>query len=106
MRRRQMTEQERRSRSRLKLFISYSGFLRGTLTMREHTCGKPNCKCTRGQKHRSLYLTRSKNGKVEQLYVPKEKETAVKQLVKQYRIVQDLLEKISLVYWNRVKKGG
>ena len=104
MHRSQMTKEERDSRSRLKPYISYKEFIRGTLSVRERVCGKPNCKCQRGEKHVSLFLTRSKDGKIEQLYIPKEKEQLVHQWVKNYRDAQELMEKISSIYWHKLKK--
>jgi hypothetical protein len=107
MYRSQMTREERDSRSKLKPYISHQGFLRGSLTLRQHTCGKPNCKCAKGSyKHRSLYLTRMKNGKTEQLFIPKENEEHVKKWVKNFHMVQELLEKISSLYWERLKRKG
>lgn len=105
MYRSQMTKQERDSRSKLKPYVSYQGLLKGSLTLRKHTCGKPNCKCARGSyKHSSLYLTRMKNGKIEQLYIPHEKEELVRKWVKNFHVVQELLEKISSLYWDRLKR--
>lgn len=46
--------------------------------------GKPNCKCLRGEKHVSLFLTRSKDSKIEQLYIPKEKEQMVRDWAKNF----------------------
>jgi len=99
-----MTKKERESRSRLKPYISYTEFLRGTLSVRERVCGKPNCKCRRGSKHVSLFLTRGKCGKIEQLYIPKDKEELVRRWAKNYRDVQELLEKISSIYWDKLKR--
>ncbi len=104
MRRSQMTREERECRSRLKPHISYRELVRGTLSVRERVCGKPNCKCARGKKHVSLFLSRGKNGKVEQLYIPKDKEELARSWVKGYREIQSLLEKISTTYWDRLKR--
>ena len=104
MYRSQMTKKERESRSRLKPYISHKEFLRGTLSIRKRVCGKPNCKCQRGEKHVSLFLTRSKDGKIEQLYIPKDKEELVRQWVKNYHDIQELQEKISSIYWDKLKK--
>ena len=90
-----MTKEERENRSQLKPYISYREFVRGTLSVRERVYGKPNCKCKRGTKHVSLFLTRSKDGKIEQLYIPKEKEDMVRRGVQNYRDFQQLLEKMS-----------
>ena len=106
MYRSQMTRRERECRSRLNSYISNRELARGTLSVRERLCGKATCKCTRGEKHVSLFLTRSKDGRIEQLYIPKEKEELVRQWVKNYRDVQALLEKLSSMYWNTVKRKG
>lgn len=104
MRRSEMTKAERESRSRLKPYISWGEFVRGTITLREQTCGKGNCKCQRGQKHGCLVLSRSYKGEVEQLYIPRPKEALARQWVKQYQQVQNLIEKISDSYWARLKE--
>ena len=106
MYRSKMTKEERENRSRLKPYVSYREFVRGTLSVRERVCGKPNCKCRRGTKHVSLFLSRSKDGKIEQLYIPKNKEELVRRWVQNYRDLQQLLEKISSLYWNRLKEKG
>lgn len=100
----QMTKRERESRSRLKSYIGSQGFVRGTVSVRERVCGKANCRCTRGEKHVSLFLTRSKDGTVEQLYIPREKEELARRWVENYRVIQGLLERISSVYWDRLKR--
>jgi hypothetical protein len=99
-----MTRIERESRSRLKLLISHEEILRATPTLRKQVCGSPNCKCQRGEKHTALVLTRSTDGTVEQLYVPKDQEAAVRRWIERYREVQGLLENISSSYWDRLKK--
>ncbi len=106
MKRIQMSEKERNSRSKLKPHIGWGEFVRGSLTVRQHTCGTEGCKCYRGEKHKSMYLSRSKNGNLEQLYIPKEKEEQVKKWVTRYRDILQLLEKISDSYWERLKKKG
>jgi hypothetical protein len=104
MRRAGMTKAERESRSRLKPYISWKEFLRATPTLRERVCGKPNCKCQRGRKHVSLILSRSTAGRTEQLYIPREQEETVRQWIGHWREMQELLEKISSSYWERLKK--
>jgi hypothetical protein len=99
-----MTKSERDSRSKLKPLISWKEFLRATPTLRRQVCGRPGCKCRRGEKHTALVLTRSTGGKVEQLYVPKDKEAEVRLWIQRYREIQTLLERISSAYWTRLQK--
>jgi len=43
---------------------------------------------------------------VEQLYIPPEKEEMVREWVKNYRTVKELVEEISSSYWERLRKKG
>jgi len=105
MRRVQMTSKEREYRSKLKPYISYQELLKGSLSVRRQKCGKPNCKCAKtSYRHICLYLIRRKDGKFEQLFIPKDKEELVRQWVNNYRNVQEMIEKISSIYWDKLKK--
>lgn len=104
MRRAGMPSAERESRSKLKPLVSWQEFLRATPNLRYQVCGKPGCKCLRGEKHPTLVLTRTTDGKVEQLYIPRDQEATVRLWIKRYHDIQALLEKVSTSYWNRLKK--
>jgi hypothetical protein len=93
---------ERSSRSRLTQIASSQRFLRGTLAPRLRRCGKPNCRCARGELHSSLYLVQSHGGKPRQLFVPKEWEERVRQGVRGYQEIQQLLEELSETEWQRL----
>lgn len=99
-----MSLPERRVRSRLAQLVAQRGVLRGSLLVRRRVCGKPGCKCTRGQKHESLYLVISEGGRTRQLFVPKEWEPRVRQWVEDYRRARQLTEEISRIYWDKVRK--
>jgi uncharacterized protein DUF6788 len=99
-----MPNEERDVRSQLAKIISSRGLLRGTLQEREITCGKSNCKCARGDKHCYLYLVVSDKGKLRQVLIPRSKEAEVRQWVKQYQQARELLEEISDLYRNQIKK--
>jgi Family of unknown function (DUF6788) len=98
-----MSQAERDSRSRLAQLISGSGFMRGTLTVREKVCGKSSCKCARGEKHVALYLLSSKDGKLRQLFIPHSYEARVRKWLEQYKQVEELLEGISDLHWAKIK---
>ncbi len=99
-----MSQQERQWRSKLAQIVSQRGFVRGSIQLRERVCGKPNCKCVRGQKHKSLYLVLSKSGRYQQLYVPKQWEQAVRKWVENYQKMRGLMEKVSEIYFDKVRK--
>lgn len=95
---------ERRRRSRAVQLAHSRRLLRGTLSVRNQTCGKDSCRCARGEPHVSVYLVQSHSGKPRQLYVPKEWEERVRQAVKDYQELQPLLEEISEWEWRRLTR--
>jgi hypothetical protein len=95
---------ERRRRSRAAALAHSSRLLRGTLSVRNQTCGKKSCRCARGEPHLSLYLVQSHNGKPRQLYVSKDWEERVRRAVKDYQELQTLLEEVSEWEWRRLTR--
>jgi len=75
--------------------VRKGNFIRGNLVIMKRTCGNPNCKCARGEKHKSLYLHCVKNGKQKMIYIPKSWEEKMQEWVARYHKIKDLIEKIS-----------
>lgn len=99
-----MTLKERSTRSKLQRSFSNAGVIRGTLTVRERSCGKDSCRCTKGGlKHSSLYLVVSQDGKQRQFCVPRSREAEVRQWVEQYQQIQGCLEELSEMYWDKLQ---
>jgi hypothetical protein len=82
----------RQARSRLAQLISQEPFLRGSLVERARPCGKPNCRCQRGQLHRSLYLATRYNGGRALLYIPRALEETVRLWVQNGRSLSRQLQ--------------
>jgi hypothetical protein len=59
--------------------------IRGSFGTRSRVCGTPGCRCTRGEKHTSKYLTATDGGKVRQVHVPAGDEERVAEGVVRYR---------------------
>jgi hypothetical protein len=72
---------ERDARSRLAQLITQQPFLRGSLVEQSRSCGKPTCRCQRGQLHRSLYLAVRHKDRRVLLYVPRALEATVREWV-------------------------
>jgi hypothetical protein len=104
VRRAKLSASERSFRSRMAQLASTRWFLRGTLSERAGTCGKPNCRCAQGDLHRSVYLVQSQGGKLRQICVPQAWQARVRQAVNDYRQMQALLEEISELEWKRLKE--
>jgi len=99
-----MSAQERRGRSALARLGSQRGLLRGNLLERRRVCGRPNCKCARGELHAGLYLVFSEGGKLRQLFVPKRWEARVRLWVQDYHEVRRLLEEVSRLYVEKLRQ--
>jgi hypothetical protein len=99
-----MSLRERDLRSRLSQLIAGEGVLHGTLDERARTCGKPNCKCARGEKHISLYLVVREEGKLRHLYVPESYANQVRNWVAHYQRLLALAEELSSMYWEKIQK--
>jgi len=85
---------ERQARSRLAQLITQQPFLRGSLVERSRPCGKPSCRCQRGQLHRSLYLATRHNGRRALLYIPRALEDTVRQWVNNGRSLSAQLQSL------------
>lgn len=90
-----MSSKERAARSRLAKLIHDYQFIRGGLVTMAHCCGKPNCRCTRGHKHVSLYLATRVGSERKMIYIPKHLEETVRSWVEVYRETGELSREIS-----------
>jgi hypothetical protein len=63
--------------------------LAGSLVAQYTTCGKPTCRCTRGQKHGPVYyLYWKEQGRSRSRYVPRAYVHAVRRQIRAYRQFQ------------------
>src|ERR1700678_4850188 len=104
LRRAKLSARERNFRSRLAQLATQHNFLRGTLSERAGKCGKANCRCARGELHKSLYLVQSQSGKLRQICVPQAWQERVRRAVDDYRKMQELIEEVSELEWKRLKE--
>ena len=99
-----MSAQERHLRSQLVQLLSGAGLLRASLNPRQKICGKPGCRCARGEKHSALYVVVSEKGKPRQLYVAHGLEPQARQWVASYQRVRELLGELSRLYWEKLSR--
>ena len=69
--------------------------IRGSLVIMNRFCGKPNCRCLRGQKHKSVYLSRSFKGKTKMIYISQVKVKKAAEQIKNYKKVKSVLNILS-----------
>ena len=66
-----LTARERDARSRMVRIVHQEPFLCGSLVTMNRVCGKPHCKCTRGERHPALCLSMRVRGKRKMIHIPK-----------------------------------
>ena len=86
---------ERQVRSRLAQLAHAGEFLRGSLTLMRHTCGKRTCRCARGEKHESWYLAYSQGGRKRMVSIPREWLPQVREWIARHRQARGCLEALS-----------
>jgi len=68
-----------------RVFLGRSELLKGTVIEVQRTCGKPGCKCAKGEKHTCCQLSASIEGRTRTRNVPRKNLAKVKDLTENYR---------------------
>ena len=90
-----LSASERRARSRLAQILHQQPFLCGSLVTMRRTCGKPGCRCTRGELHEGLYLALRVGKKRKMIHVPRALEETARQWVATYQEAGRLMDEVS-----------
>lgn len=69
--------------------------IRGSLVIMRRFCGKPNCRCLKGKKHKAVYLSQSLKGKTKMIYIPEAQAKKATKQIKNYRRVKEVLNILS-----------
>jgi len=72
-------------RELIKPFFSSKPVIKGSVYELKRKCGKPGCKCTKGQLHRSIVLSSSEKGKTKLQVIPHGFLLEVKTKVQRYQ---------------------
>ena len=65
--------------------LSVPSLLRGSLIWLRRKCGKPNCRCVRGELHASRVLSYSRRGKTSLLTLPPSQVPRIRAALQRYR---------------------
>jgi hypothetical protein len=85
-RRRQQLWQAYRALARiLRILQRQPPMVSGSLYLLRRTCGKPTCRCARGQRHAIWVLTRSEAGRSRLYTVPADQRGRLRTLTREYR---------------------
>jgi len=90
-----LPEQERAARSKLSQLLRDKPFVAGSLVKMARTCGKPNCKCAKGDKHVSWYLAIRHKSTRKMICIPRARQQEVMEWVNTYREVTSLIAAVS-----------
>jgi len=90
--------------SHLAKLTSKGKFLRGNPVIMRRVCGNKNCRCVlEGKKHKSLYISKNKDGKRKMICIPKRMEEEVMAKLEAYQKIKKLTEKISELNYAELK---
>lgn len=78
--------------------------IEGSLSAILVTCGNPNCRCAKGEKHISHILTRKVNKKTKSVYVPADMVEEVTAWVEEHRRLKKKLKEISALSEQLIKQ--
>lgn len=91
-------------RRALKVLQVNPRIIKGSPVSLARACGQPNCRCRKGKKHVSLYLSRSLKGRTTMLYIPHRYEDAVQEGVAEYKRMLKVLDKLSQANLEAIKE--
>lgn len=80
--------------------------LRGSIVRVKRYCGKVNCRCQKGFKHGSLYVSQSHQGQSRLVYIPHRSEKEVRRFIRNYQLLKSVMEKISCINMELATTSG
>jgi hypothetical protein len=94
MSRRELRQKARGIRSRMR---KIDHMIKGSINFRRVKCGKPGCKCNRGELHDCVCITYKERGKTVTVYVDKERQAEALLMCRNYKKMKALIKELSLV---------
>jgi len=86
---------ETRRSALLKRLAEIGPLVQGSYCTVKVKCGKPGCRCSRGEPHQACVLTRKVRGRTVTTHVPRDLRSEVEAWAQQYRQVMKLVKDIS-----------
>jgi len=80
--------------------------IRGSAVVMNRSCGKPNCRCQKGSKHKAVYLSQSHKGKTRMVYIPADNTEKLCKYIKNYQKAKTALNTISDINIRLLVKKG
>ena len=101
-----LAHQEREAISQLHGLLNKQGLLRASFVRVRRSCGRAYCRCMRSKRnwHQGWYIVQRHGGRPRMKYIPLEMQEKVRQWIARYGAVKELLNEVSDVYWEAIKK--
>ena len=100
-----MESELKKATSHLAKLVHKGSFLRGNPVIMQRVCGNKSCRCyLEGKKHKSLYISKNKDGKRKMIYVPGHLEDEVMGKLDAYQRIKRLNEMISELNYQKLEK--
>jgi hypothetical protein len=80
--------------------------IRGSLVVNRRRCGKPQCRCARGELHESLAFTFKSRGRSRLVHVPGQLEAVARRAAQAYTTLRRVAEELSEVNVARLKQSA
>lgn len=96
----QLRQKAQNIRSRMR---KLDQMIKGSINFRRIKCGKPTCKCTKGELHFCLCITYKENGKTKTVYVDKSRKAEALIMCANYKRMKALLKELTSVNLELVK---
>jgi len=77
--------------------------IKGSINFRRITCGKPNCKCARGQLHECVSITFKETGKTKTVYVDRNRQAEALIMCANYKKMKALIKELTTINLQLVK---
>ncbi len=94
----------RKAVSHIHWLVKEGKILRASVVEMRRVCGNKNCRCAKGELHKSLYLYQSKKGKSRMLFIPVELEREAKEWVRRNKEIRKLLDRLSEINWEKIRR--
>jgi hypothetical protein len=92
-------------REDLRLQIQRLGpILQGSVTTMAVRCGNPNCRCAKGQKHRSTCFSYTREGKTKMVYLGKDLAPQAQEWVDNFKALMEIVRQLTDVNVELLKK--
>lgn len=103
MDKKQIQQIKRRKEALEKRMGSLTPVMRGSVVELATTCGNPNCRCARGDKHKKVYFSVSAKGKTKLIYLGKERAAIAEQYAANYKTIAEIIDEMTSLNMDLLK---